>query len=432
MIVCGGAIVKSLKSLIIVLSALAMGCIAFTPAQAQLAGGCSCPAGYTPLPGASSTCVNLTITPHPTIPAICPLRNLGHITAAIQQQSFWGVNQIAQQRRDQLQNKTSGGNGASQITGYSESDRDPNASGYSGKLQKNNPLASNLFDSASSTATPSSPTYGTWVQGLGSTEYDGALSQTDASHLRNTYTAQAGVDRTQRGLLVADDALVLGLVSSWTGSHVSYEGQPSTMNLTGPGIGVYSEYVRGGFSTDLTVKFDFLQMNQNFAGAAPDSSVSILNSGVSGNVQYKYTWQGANFIEPTVGFSLSHAGFGSGGSALNLVDAYTVRLQAGARVGTTTDLGHGITVDSSLKALIYGDAISQGTSVAMALPASPLPLAPLTPSVLPSDAGLVRGELDPDLCFNLPNNYSLTVSGQFTYGRSTNSEAAGLNLRKQW
>ena len=423
---------KSFKILVVALSALGLTWITLTPAQAQLAGGCTCPTGYSPIPGSSSTCRNPLITPNPTIAAICPLRNLGHITAALQQQSFWGVDQIIQQRRDQLQSKLSGGGTTSKITGYSESDLDANALGYAGQSQKNNPLASNLYDDAASSATPSSPTYGTWVQGLGQTEHDGALTSTDAAHLSNTYTAQAGLDRTQQALLDADDALVLGVVSSWTSSHVSYNGMATTMDLTGPGVGVYTVYVKGGFSTDVTAKFDFLQMNQNYAGAAPNASVSILSSGVSGNAQYKFTGEGSNFIEPTVGFSLTHTSFGSGGVALGLEDAYTVRLQAGARVGTTTDLGHGVTVDSSLKVLMYGDAISQGTSVAVALPASALPLLPLSPSISPSDTGMVRGELDPQLCFNLLDNYSLTVSGQFTYGRATNSEAAGLNLRKQF
>lgn len=375
------------------------------PAQAQLAGGCTCPAGFTPL--TASTCGKGVGAPL-TIPAICPLRNLGHIAAAQQQQSFWGVDQILQQRRDQLQATPRTGASTSAITGYSESnlDTDTNALGYSGQSQKSSPLASHLFDDAN--VTPPNPTYGTWVQGLGQSEHDQALSTTDAAHLTNTYTAQAGFDRTQQGLLSADDALVIGIVSSWTSSHVSYDGSPTTMDLTGPGVGVYTEYVKGGFSTDVTAKFDFLEMNQNFAGTVPNTAISILNAGVSGNVQYKIIGDGNNFIEPTVGFTLTHTSFSSGGSALGLEDAYTIRLQGGARVGTTSDLGNGVSVDSSLKALIYGDAVAQGTSIA------PPSNTTFTIPISPSDTGLVRGELDPELCFNLPNSYSLTVSGQFT------------------
>ena len=105
-------------------------------------------------------------------------------------------------------------------------------------------------------------------QGMGDWERDNALSATDVGHFTSTYAAQGGVDRTWRGLAASDDALVVGIVSSWTGSHVSYDNSPTTMRLDGPGVGVYGEYVRGGFSADLTTKFDFLQMKLDFAGVA--------------------------------------------------------------------------------------------------------------------------------------------------------------------
>jgi hypothetical protein len=263
------------------------------------------------------------------------------------------------------------------------------------------------------------------VQGLADSEHDSALSAADASHVSNTYTVQAGLDRTQQGVLSADDALVLGIVSSWTNSHVGYGSSPTTMNSVGPGVGVYTQYVKGGFSTDLTTKFDFMRMSQSFAGFAPDTSISILNAGLSGNAQYKFIGNGNSFFEPTVGFSLTHTSFGSGAAALSLEDAYTVRLQAGARVGTSWDAGGGVSVDSSLKALVYGDAIAQGTSVAGST-------AFTGPVISPSDQGMVRGELDPELCFNLPNGNSVSASGQLRFGRAVLGESVGLNLRKQF
>ena len=90
--------------LLLALAALGMVWAGATPAQAQLAPGCSCPAGFTPLSG--STC---SFTPALAVvivkAAICPLRNVnvGQIASAQQQQSFWGVNQMLQQKRDQLQ-----------------------------------------------------------------------------------------------------------------------------------------------------------------------------------------------------------------------------------------------------------------------------------------------------------------------------------------
>ena len=175
----------------------------------------------------------------------------------------------------------------------------------------------------------------------------------------------------------------------------------------------------------MTAKFDFLQMTQDFGGVAPDASVSVLNSGVSGNVQYKFSGTHSEFIEPTMGFTLTHVSFGSGGTALNLEDGYTVRLQAGARVSKTWDFGQGVSVDANLKALVYGDAVGQGTVASSLSGGTVLPLAP-------TDAGLIRGELDPELCFNLPNDYSVTVSGQARFGEAVAGGSVGVNLRKQW
>jgi hypothetical protein len=426
----GSAIVKSFKALIIALIAVGPIWTIATPAQAQLAAGCSCPAGF--FPSGANTCeFNFVF-----VPAICTARNainqsIGRIASSQQQQSFWGIDRILQQRRDQLQS-TPRGDANSKITGYSDSNLDTNSSalGYSGQSQKNNPLASGLYDDAASSAAPPAPTYGAWLQGLADTEHDNPLSATDVAHSATTYTAQAGLDRTQQGILSSSDAFVIGIVASMMNTHTGYDGTPTTSNLSGPGVGVYTEYVNGGFSTDVTANFNFLNMIQNFAGTAPNTSIGILSSGVSGNVQYKISGiMGAdsNFLEPTVGFSLSHTSFASAGTAMGLEDAYTVRLQAGARAGTTTDFGNGISLDSSLKALIYGNAIAQGTS------ATPLATTILSPSSLsPSDTGLIRMELDPQFCFNLPDNYSLTLSGQFRYGQAMVGGSAGVNLRKQW
>jgi len=416
--------VKSFKALLFVLIAVGMTWIVVTPAQAQLLGGCYCPTGF--LPRSGTSCAVSPVSP--AVPAICPFRNVGHIAAAQQQQSFWGINQILQQRRDQLQHAPGGGATGSKVS-YAPDNSEAGALAYSDRSQKNNPLASPLYDEAPA-PTPPAPVWGAWVQGLADTEKDSPLSASDIGHIANTYTAQAGLDRTQQGILSSDDAFVVGVVSSWTSGHTGFAGSPTTMNLTGPGVGVYTEYVKGGFSTDVTAKFDFLQMFQDLAGAAPNTSIDILNSGLSGNAQYKITGflgSDSNFVEPTVGFSLSHTSFGSGAAVLGLEDAYTVRLQAGARVGTTWDAGKGVSIDANLKALIYGDAIAQGTSVATATVGTFSP-----PAISPSDSGMIRGELDPELCFNLPNDYSVTLSGQLRGGRAILGESAGLNLRKQF
>jgi len=413
--------------LLLALAALGMVWAGATPAQAQLAPGCSCPAGFTPLSG--STC---SFTPALAVvivkAAICPLRNVnvGQIASAQQQQSFWGINQMLQQKRDQLQATPVIHSASAGSSVYASSDLNAgsHALSYSssGQSQKSDPFAG-LINRAAPVETNAN--FGGWVQGLADWQHDSALSSADLGRFNSTYAVQGGFDRTTLGVLSGDDAWVFGIVSSEISSHVSFDNTPTSLKLTGPGVGAYSEYVRGGFSADVTAKFDFLQLSQDFGGIVPDASVSVLNSGVSGNVQYKFSGANNEFFEPTMGFSLTHVSFGSGGTALNLEDGYTVRLQAGARVGKTWDLGQGTSVDANFKAVVYGDAVAQGTVASGLSGGTVLPLAP-------TDSGLVRAELDPEICFNLPNEYSLTVSGQARFGEAVAGGSVGVNLRKQW
>ena len=391
-----------------------------TPAEAQLVPGCVCPAGFTPI--SVSTCRNKA---QQTAPAICPYRNLGQIAAAQQQLSFWGVKTILQQKQDRLQSTPIPGAAGPNSLGYASSPftTGPDALGYANKPRKDHPLASPFYDAAR-TGAPANPVWGAWVQGLGDIERDSALSPADTTHSTNTYTVQAGLDRTQQAVLSSDDALVLGIVSSWTSTHTSFDGSPTKLHLLGPGVGLYGEYVKGGFSADVTTKVDFLNLTEDFAGLAPNESIEIVNAGLSGNVQYKIAGKNGSFVEPTAGLSLTHTGFGSGADELGLTDAYTLRLQTGARVGTTWDLGHEVSVDASFKALVYANAIAQGTSVVTS--------DTLASAIAPSDEVLVRGELDPEISFNLPDNYSATFSGQYRFGRALSGGAAEINLRKQW
>ena len=219
-----------------------------TPVRAAgLAAGCTCPAGANPV--ASTTCVNVVTSA--LVPAICPGRNIGQIATAAQEQSFWGINQMLQAKRDQLQATPVPRGTISQISGYVSSNFDDEATAppSANSAPKNNPLA-NLYD-----ATPANPTWGTWLQGMGDWEHDDPLAATDVAHFTSTYTAQGGLDRTQQGIFSSDDALVFGIVSSWTQAHTEFSGSSTVTDMSGPGVGVYSEYIKGGFSTDVTTKF---------------------------------------------------------------------------------------------------------------------------------------------------------------------------------
>jgi hypothetical protein len=170
-----------------VLLALITGAISWaiaTPAQAQLASGCVCPAGLIPF---SSAMCRTPVLHFTLAPAICPGRNIRQISVDAQDQSLWGINQMLQAKRDQLQATPVPHTTSSPVSGYASSsfDGDTNTLSYTASAQKNNPLGSNLYDAAPSAA-PANPSYGGWLQGLGDWERDGALTASDAAHQTGT------------------------------------------------------------------------------------------------------------------------------------------------------------------------------------------------------------------------------------------------------
>jgi hypothetical protein len=391
-----------------------------SPAQAQLSAGCTCPAGSQP--NGVNRCFVLGFG---FVPATCSARNLGiaGIAASQQQLSFSGVQSILQGRRDQLQGTLGGSKAASTVSGYAESDFDETFGALGYANQRSNPLA---YKAPPAPAAPASTGFDRWwagwAQGLGDWEHRDAASPTDFAHFTSTYAAQAGVDATWKGLTAADDALVAGLVGSWTDTHVSYDGTPTKTRMYGPGVGLYETYVKGGFSVDLTTKFDFLQLTSDFGSATPPStSVGLTNAGVSGNIQYKQDLGHDSFVEPTGGFSFTRTMFGSGAEATGLADSSDLRLQAGARWGASWTI-NGVSIEPSLKTLVYSDVIVDGGTTATAVAAS----------VSPTDQGKVRGEVDPALNLDFGQGYSAALSGQVRFGEGLLGGSVNLNLRKQW
>src|SRR6516225_4616191 len=146
--------------------------------------------------------------------------------------------------------------------------------------------------------------------------------------------------------------------------------------VSGPTVGAYATYFSAGFSTDVTVKFDFLTVDETFndllattasnpnvpafipfAGAG---SVSLLNSTVVGNLNYRFDLYPNFWIEPTVGVQYTNSSYGSGAAQLGLADGNLVRVQGGARFGTSTFISNSVLMTTTLTGLAYEDVLVQG------------------------------------------------------------------------
>jgi hypothetical protein len=231
--------------------------------------------------------------------------------------------------------------------------------------------------------------------------------------------------------------------------------------VSGPTVGAYATYFNAGFSTDVTAKFDFLTVNETFndllattgaggsqfppappqfVGISGAGSVNLLNSTVVGNLNYRFDLYPNFWMEPTVGFAYTHSSYGSGAAQLGLADGNLVRLQGGARFGTSILLSNGVLMTPIVTGLAYNDVVVQGgvlpafggpTSRDL-LAGSVNPLLQGNSLLAQSDQGFMRGQGIFALNFDFGYGMSSFVQGD-VYGGAHLFGAGGRGgIRYQW
>jgi hypothetical protein len=252
---------------------------------------------------------------------------------------------------------------------------------------------------------------------------------------------------------VATAGVPAGLVGTGV-SHLS-------ATVSGPTVGAYATYFSAGFSTDVTAKFDFLTVNETFndllattqsgnnnppptppptfLALSGAGSVNLLNSTVVGNLNYRFDLYPNFWMEPTVGFAYTHSSYGSGAAQLGLADGNLVRLQGGARFGTSILLSNGVLMTPILTGLAYNDVVVQGGVLpAFGFQAGNVPVGSVNPQLqgnsllAQSDQGFMRGEGIFALNFDFGYGMSSFVLGD-VYGGAHLFGAGGRGgIRYQW
>ena len=419
-------------------------------AQAQSI--CSCPAGATNLGGGRCQTISCPRGDRLTSdgrcdngdgfdPPIVAISNatcragtpqIGQIAASQQQLSFSTVAGVLRTRRDQLQGPLgSQPSPPSPLMGYSTFNLDDSfaALGYASRADRNPVYGADknpLYKAPPAPMVANGPTWATWVEGVGDWEKRSALNANDIGRTQDTYGVHAGLDATWKNAWLPGDFVVAGVVTNWTSSRVNLADSPASLRLEGPGVGLYAMYINGPWSADVVGKLDFLTLKEDLAGVVglvgpTNPSIDVTNAGVSGNVQYKNKF-GASFLEPTMGFSFTRTIFGDNAALMGLQDGSTLRLQAGARFGTAFTV-NGISFEPTLALLAYSNVIADGTTVATV----PVPV-----PVTPTDQGLVRGDVDPELNLDFNNGYSAYVRGSVRFGSELVGGSAKIGLRKQF
>jgi Autotransporter beta-domain len=291
----------------------------------------------------------------------------------------------------------------------------------------------------------------------------------------------AGADLTSRGVFFANDGVIGGVTAGYTSSVLKLNtvatdvtpigdvapGNPQRVGtgvsnlratVSGPTVGGYATYFNGGFSSDVTLKLDFLTLNETFNdllattenGPPPfipfsgAGSVNLLNSTVVGNLNYRFDLYPNFWIEPTVGAQYINSSYGSGAAQLGLADGYLIRVQGGARFGTSTLLSNGVLMTTTLTGLAYNDVVVQGGFVpAFASPGNVL-LVQTNPGrsvpvfsqgnnlLVQADQGLMRGQGIFALNFDFGRGVSSFVQGDVYGGAHLFGAGGRAGLRYQW
>jgi hypothetical protein len=269
-----------------------------------------------------------------------------------------------------------------------------------------------------------------------------------------------GADFSSGALFSASDGFIAGLTAGYTWSELKLSTSATSIDqplvgtgvsrlratLSGPTAGLYATYFNAGFSSDLTVKFDFFTLDQTFndllastgaVGAATGfrvppfipfagaGSVSLLNSTVVGNLNYRFDLYPNFWIEPTVGVQYTNSSYGSGAAQLGLADGNLVRVQGGARFGTSTLMSNRVLMTTTLTGLAYNDVQVQGGFI-------PVGAFQGNNLLVQADQGLMRGEGILVLNFDFGDGMSSFVLGDVYGGAHLFGAGGRAGIRYQW
>lgn len=322
------------------------------------------------------------------------------------------VDDLIRQRRDLAQSDVaaSGSTEAAQgvVEPLQQSASEPPAQPASGAAKKatkakkktSTPSAANLEPQsmAQPVAEPSlQPSRGAWAQIYGDYEKhrNMAPGQTDnPTRTQKTFGQIAGVDTAwYRQSSYGLETFQFGLLGGYNETKSDFSDTPNITNASarekGGFVGAYGNYNAGRFGADALLKVDFYDLDKSAIVAhisepvtCPDGeilvvdsvddlqpqtvftdksgSVSETNYSIGGNIYYRYDLQDGFWIEPLVGARFTYTDYGSGAAALDLSDGKTLRVQGGARIGTSF-----MDVDRrywtlSLLGLLYSDVYVDG------------------------------------------------------------------------
>ena len=275
----------------------------------------------------------------------------------------------------------------------------------------------------------------------------------DLTQKATTWGVIGGGDVTFRNLLAGNDGLIVGILAGYVSTDISLSGTtrptaPITdatvgtgtssgkIRVSGPSVGGYYTYFNGPFSTDTTLKADFLSISESFTEILPFNngfgnqlitgagSANVTNFVAASNYQYRFPLSATVWVEPTVGYRYTNSRYDAGAAALGLEDGYDWRVQGGARLGFES-FWNSVHITTTITGLAYSDVKIVGGPITSGAGGA------FAGTVLPSDQGKVRGEGLFLSNFDFGRGFSTFVQGEVRGGSGLFGAGGRIGARLQ-
>lgn len=181
----------------------------------------------------------------------------------------------------------------------------------------------------------------------------------DTGYDQTLWGFQVGLDHEFEGN-VADGVLIAGVLGGYVSSNADFNSGDS-VRFSGPQVGVYASWVKGGLYVDGLVKGDFLKADYNVAGS--DSDTDSTTIGVRVETGYRYFTSTGMFIEPNASLAYAHTSIDDvtvAGTPVRFDDGDGLEGKLGARFGGSS-LKDGVKYDPYLSVGIAGNLLSDNS-----------------------------------------------------------------------
>lgn len=209
-------------------------------------------------------------------------------------------------------------------------------------------------------------TPGVWMRGAGSwfelqdtatTRANGRTYHHNLDRNFDVWTIESGMDFGKRDLFAAGDILVFGVLGGAVEATLSYQALARNFRLSALEAGAYATYLRGGFFVDTLFKTIFGEIDPKDVRGFPDT-LDTVTYGFRSDTGYRFGgFRQGPFIEPLATIAVSWTqvdDFALGGNAVDFHDDENVRGRVGLRLGTSTPIWEGTTVEPFVVGSLWG------------------------------------------------------------------------------